>query len=104
MRRGEVWWADLSRPAGTRPVLLLSRDSMPVRRPEITVAYITTKIRQAAVEVPVGPADGLPYACVVNLDSIDTIPKAALRDRICMLSPARMAQVRDAAIVALALK
>jgi mRNA interferase MazF len=104
MNRGEVWWADLAHPVGSRPVLLLSRDSMPARRPEITVAYITTKIRQTAVEVPIGPAVGVPNSCVVNLDSINTISKSALRQRICMLSATRIAQVRDAAVVALALK
>lgn len=104
MNRGEVWWADLSHPVGSRPVLLLSRDSMPARRPEITVAYVTTKIRQMAVEVPIGPGDGVPHPCVVNLDSINTIPKSALRQRICTLSTTRMVQVRDAAVVALALK
>jgi mRNA interferase MazF len=104
MKRGEVWWADLARPVGPRPVLVLSRDSMPVRRPEITVAYITTTARKTSVEVPLDPSDGMPQSCVVNLDSINTIPKSTLRQRVCMLSPARMAQVRDAAIVALALK
>jgi mRNA interferase MazF len=104
MKRGEVWWANLPRPVGRRPVLLLSRDSMPAARPEITVAYVTTNIRNSPVEVLLGTADGFRQACVVNLDSINTIPKGALDRRICTLSPARIAKVRDAAIVALALK
>ncbi len=78
MKRGEVWWAQLPAPIGRRPVLLLSRDSMPPGRSEITVAYLTTTIRNTTVEVLVSRADGMPQDSVVNLDSINTIPKHAL--------------------------
>jgi mRNA interferase MazF len=104
MRRGEVWWADLPAPAGRRPVLLLSRDAMPAARGEITVAYLTTTVRHLPVEVPLTPADGVPTPCVVNLDSINTIPKTALRRLICTLSPAKMAEVKAAIVEALDLK
>jgi mRNA-degrading endonuclease toxin of MazEF toxin-antitoxin module len=77
---------------------------MPVRRGEITVAYLTTTIRHQAVEVPLTTHDGVPTNCVVNLDSINTIPKSALCRLICTLSPAKMAQVRNAIIEALDLK
>jgi mRNA interferase MazF len=102
MKRGEVWWAQLPRPIGRRPVLLLSRDSMPAGRGEITVAYLTTTIRNLPVEVPLTPAaDGVLQDCVVNLDSINTIPKSALRTLISTLSPARMAEVKQAIVEAL---
>ena len=26
MKQGEIWWAELPKPAGRRPVILLSRD------------------------------------------------------------------------------
>ena len=101
MRRGEVWWADLPPPIGRRPVLILSRDSMPAARREITVAYLTTTYRHTAVEVPLDASDGVPRPCVVNLDSINAIPKAALRRRICTLSAARMVEVKKAILEAL---
>jgi mRNA interferase MazF len=104
MRRGEVWWASLPAPAGRRPVLLLSRDSMPAGRGEITVAYCTTTIRNRPVEVLLTTADGMPARCVVNLDSISTMPKSCLRNRICTLSPARMTEVKAAIFEALDLK
>lgn len=103
MKRGEVWWADLHGPAGRRPVLILSRDTMPAGRGELTVAYITSTIRHRLVEVLLGPADGMPKTCVVNLDSINTVPKKVLRYRICSLSPARMDEVKAAIIEALGL-
>ena len=105
MKRGEVWWANLPAPIGRRPVLLLSRDSMPAGRREITVAYLTSTIRQTPVEVPLlASRDGVPQDCVVNLDSINTIPKAALRSLICTLSAERMDEVKAAILVALDLQ
>ncbi len=104
MKRGEVWWANLPPPVGRRPVLLLSRDSMPLSRSEITIAYLTSTIRHLSVEVPLTPTDGVPMNCVVNLDSINTISKSALRRLMCTLSAARMAEVKTAIIEALDLK
>ncbi len=104
MKRGEVWWALLQGPAGRRPVLLLSRDSMPQGRGEITVAYCTTTIRRRPVEVLLTPKDGAPAVCVVNLDSINTVPKSCLKYRICTLSPAKMTEVKAALFEALDLK
>src|SRR5262249_14247259 len=97
----EVWWADLPPPVGRRPVLLLSRDSMPAARPEISVAYLTTVVRHATVEVFLDTSDGVPRPCVVNLDSINTIPKASLRRRVCLLSTTRMDEVKAAILEAL---
>jgi mRNA interferase MazF len=104
VRRGEVWDADLPEPAGPRPVLILSRDRMPARRPEITVAYLTTNVRLSQAEVHLTPtADGVQKACVVNLDSINTIPKDWLITPQCTLSPARMLEVARAIRFALQL-
>jgi mRNA interferase MazF len=97
VKRGEVWVADLPPPANRRPVLILSRDSMPARRGEITVAYLTTKRRSPRVEVPLtAAADGVARDCVVNLDSINTIPKQWLVQRQCMLSAVKMLAVAKA--------
>jgi mRNA-degrading endonuclease toxin of MazEF toxin-antitoxin module len=104
MKRGEVWWAHLHSAARRRPVLLLSRDTMPAGRGEITVAYLTSTIRHRDVEVLLTPSDGVAMTCVVNLDSINTIPKSNLRRLICTLSAARMVEVRAAIIEALGLK
>jgi mRNA interferase MazF len=97
MNRGEIWEADLTPPIKRRPVLLLSRDSMPIGRPEITVAYLTTNIRSTPAEVPLSAAhDGVRKDCVVNLDSINTISKSCLLHHICTLSHARMKEVAEA--------
>ena len=104
MRRGEVWWADPPPPVGRRPVVLLSRDVAYRVRTSITVALVTRVARSIPVEVPLGPEDGMPQKCVVNLDDILTIPKARLAARITALSPQKMTAVARAVIFALDLK
>jgi mRNA-degrading endonuclease toxin of MazEF toxin-antitoxin module len=104
MKRGEVWWAHLLGPAGRRPVLILSRDSMPQGRGEITVAYCTTTIRHRPFDVLLTPKDGMPSVGVVNLDSINTIPKRYMRYRLCALSAVKMLEVKAALFEALDLK
>jgi len=97
MRRGEVWWADLPPPTGRRPVVLLSRNEAYIVRALVTVAPVTTRIRAIPVEVALGPEDGLPRDCVVNLDTIITIAKDSLQTRIASLRAEKM-QAVDAAI------
>jgi mRNA interferase MazF len=104
MRRGEVWRAELPPPTGRRPVLLLSRDAAYSVRTSVTVALITRTIRNIPVEVLLGQEDGMPVECVVNLDSILTIPKSRLTERITMLSVERMTAVAKAVVFALDLR
>ena len=104
MRRGEVWWAELPPPIGRRPVVLLSRDVAYRVRTSITVGIVTRITRNIPVEVPLGPEDGMPQQCVVNLDDILTIPKARLAERITTLSPEKMTAVARAISFALDLK
>ena len=104
MRRGEVWWADLPAPAGRRPVVLLSRDSAYAVRLAVTVAPVSTRIRGLPVEVPLGPADGLPQVCAANLDDITTVNKDILQRRITSLRPDKLQAVDSAILFALGLE
>lgn len=96
MKRGEMWWAHLPLPVGTRPVLLLSRDEAISVRESVTAAPATTRKRGLKTEVFVNAREGMPKNCVINLDSIGTIEKAVLSQRICLLSPEKMEQVHQA--------
>lgn len=96
MKRGEIWWAELEPPAGRRPVLLLSRDEAYSVRDLVIVAPVTTRVRRIPSEVPLGIEDGVPKPCVVNLDTITTIAKASLRDRLTTLSAAKQKAVEVA--------
>lgn len=103
MRRGEVWWAKLPAPVGRRPVVLLSRDVAYGVRNAVTVAEITSTIRNIPVEVPLDQSDGLPKKCVINLDTIITIPKAHLDAMLTTLNQDRITQINEAIKYALAL-
>lgn len=103
MRRGEVWWADLPLPLGRRPVVLLSRDEAYAVRNAVTVAEVTSTIRGIPVEVNLGPEDGLPKKCVVNLDTIVTIRKELLIERITVLRNENIEQINAAIKFALSI-
>lgn len=104
MKRGEVWWANIQKPLGRRPVVLLSRDAAYAVRASVTVAPITRTIHDIPVEVPLGPSEGLPEDCVVNLDDIITISKRNLDRVLTTLLPAKMALVDRAIKFALNLR
>lgn len=104
MKRGEIWWASLPKPIGKRPVVLLSRDEAYTIRRAVTVAELTTTIRDIPVEVMLSKNDGVPKTCVINLDTIITIRKDLLIERICLLSPEKIVEINKAITFALALK
>ena len=104
MRRGEVWWATLEPPAGRRPVVLLSRDEAYEVRSLVTVAPVTTHVRGIPVEVSLGPEDGLPRVCAANLDTIVTIAKVRLTERIAALRSEQVAALDHALKFALGLR
>ena len=103
MRRGEVWWAEQPKPIGRRLVLLLSRDEAYNVRNALTVAQITTTVRNIPVEISLDKKDGLPQLCVVNVDTISTIRKSILTHRICALKAEKMHTINKAIKFALAL-
>ena len=73
--------------AKVRPVLVLTRAVALGNLTWVSVAPITSTIRGIAVEVPVGPRNGLGHDSVVNLDNVVTIRKSDLGGRIgCLLS------------------
>lgn len=96
MRRGEVWWADWP-PDQSHPVLLLSWDAHGDWRDRVTVAPVTSTRRGLDAEVGLTRRDGMPRACVANLDDLQTIPRDVLFERITTLSNNRMDEVAIAA-------
>ena len=96
MHKGEIWWADLPKPSGRRPVLILTRDEAVKVRDYITVAELTTNMRHIPTEVRLGKAHGLPKECVVNLDVIDTIRKELLADFVAKLPDEKIQAVESA--------
>lgn len=104
MHKGEIWWANLPSPIGKRPVVLLSRYEAYSVRNAVTVAEVTSTIRNIPVEVNLGKEDGLPNKCVINLDTIITIRKELLTERITYLDSEKIDQVNKAIKFALDIK
>lgn len=93
MKRGDIWWARLGPPAGDRPVVLLSRDAAYGTRELITIAPLTTRIRNLKSEVPLGRSEGLKKKCVASLDTITTIPKAVLDKKVTSLPRSKIHEI-----------
>ena len=96
MKQYEIWWAALPKPAGRRPVLLLNRDRAYRYLNKFVAVEITSTIRGIAVELPLGPAEGLPKPCVVSCDNIRTVGRSALLKRIGELAPDRHVELKRA--------
>jgi len=103
MRRGEVRWYTFQAPDKRRPVLILTRDSAFSFLHGVTVAPITTTVRDIPSEVFLTREDGLLTECAVNMDNIQTVPKSRLGPLIAYLSAERMADVNRAVAFALGL-
>ena len=103
MRRGEIRWYKFQQPDKNRPVLILSRNPVIEYLGEVTIAPITTTIRDIPSEVLLTPADGLPQKCVVNCDHLQTVSKGKIGPLIATLSLSKMAEVAEAISFALAL-
>jgi len=93
MKRGEVRWYTFAAPDKRRPVLLLTREPMIGRLNEVTVASITSTIRNLDSEVRLSLADGMPRDCVINCDQIQTLPRHNIGDRITALSAVKLDDV-----------
>jgi mRNA interferase MazF len=96
MIQGDVYWYAFRPPDKRRRVLLLTRHSAIRFLTGVTVAPITTTVRGIPSEVVLTADDGMPSRCAVNLDNIQTIPKANLGAFVAHLSPERMREVKYA--------
>ena len=96
MKRGDVWLASLHAPIGRRPVVLLSRDGAYHVRTSVTVALVTTTIRNIRTEVLLTPEEGLAKRCVVNLDDLLTVHTSRFERFIVHLSLEKIHEVNAA--------
>jgi mRNA interferase MazF len=101
MKRGDVRWYTFKAPDKRRPVLILTRDSAIGFLNALTIAPITSTIRDIPTEVYLSRADGLLTECTVNLDNLQTVPKANIGPLIATLSAEQMEEVKQAISFAL---
>jgi mRNA interferase MazF len=103
MKRGEIRWYKFKSPDKKRPVLILSRNSIIGYLGEVTVAPITSTVRDIPSEVQLNRDDGMPRECAVNCDHIQTVSKGKIGSLIITMSAEQIERVREAISFALAL-
>lgn len=101
MRWGEVRWYRFGRPDKRRPVVVLTRESALEYLGEVTVAPITSTVREIPSEVLLSTEDGMIKTCAVNLDHLQTVSKTKLGSLITTLPTDKMRRIRRALLFAL---
>ena len=96
MKRGEIRWYNFKSPDKKRPVLILTRDSILDYLGEVTIAPITSTVREIPSEVFLSKEDGMPRDCAVNFDHIQTVSKGKIGALIATISPLKNEQIREA--------
>ena len=93
MKHGEVRWYKFVKPDKKRPVLILTRDSVLEYLGEVTVAPITSTIRNIPSEVYLSKMDGMPRNCAVNCDHLQTVSTGKIGSLISSLTSAKMRDI-----------
>jgi mRNA interferase MazF len=101
MNRGEIRWYKFKAPDKRRPVLILTRASSLEYLGEVTVAPVTSTVRDIPSEVFLSRNEGMTRECAVNCDHIQTVSKGKLGSLVTALSPAKMEEVSRAVRFAL---
>ena len=104
MKRGEIWWAELSNPRGSepgfrRPVLVVQADAFNRSQIRTVVALVITSnvsLAHAPGNVLLGKRSaGLNRDSVVNVSQVITLDKSFLIERAGRLPSSKLRQVED---------
>jgi mRNA interferase MazF len=101
MKRGEVRWYKFTNPDKKRPVVILTRNSILEYLGEVTVAPVTSTIREIPSEVLLSKEDGMQNVCAINCDHLQTVSKANIGTLITTLSKEKLLEIRNAVFFAL---
>jgi mRNA interferase MazF len=96
MKRGEVRWYKFSAPDKKRPVVILTRNSILEYMNEVTVAPITSTVRDIPSEVSLSKEDGMHNDCAINCDHMQTISKSKIGALITTLSKEKLIEMHTA--------
>jgi mRNA interferase MazF len=93
LNRGDVRLCRFPRPDKQRPVLVLTRSTSIGLLATVTVALITSTIRDVPSEVILDIHDGMKQRCAVDLHNTVTISQQLLGPRVTGLDERRMEAV-----------
>ncbi len=96
MKRGEVRWYKFNAPDKKRPVVILTRNSILEYLNEVTVAPITSTVRDIPSEVFLSKEDGMHTGCAINFDHIQTVSKSKIGSLITTLSREKLIEMQKA--------
>lgn len=108
MRRGElyrVYKSSARDPKRSRVFVVVGRQVvMDSRFSTVMCAPIFSTHDGLSTQVAVGVDEGLKHASSIHCDEVVSLSKASLTDYVGMLGPARLAELRNALLVALAIE
>lgn len=96
LNRGDVHLCRFRPPDKQRPVLVLTRSSSLGHLSSVTVAPITSIIRDVPSEVILDLEDGMKNRCAVNLHNVATISQDRLGKRVTSLTSWRLREICNA--------
>ncbi len=88
--RGEVRLVRFAAPDKERPAVILTRSSVLDYLGSVTVAPISSTIRDVPSQVRLGADDGMKVPCAINAHNLVTLRKELIGRRVARLSEARM--------------
>ena len=93
LNRGDVHLCRFASPDKQRPVVILTRGSALDYLSTVTVAPITSTVRDVPSEMILDADDGMKHRCAVNLHNVITVSQERLGKRVASLSEQRMQEV-----------
>lgn len=99
VNRGEVWWVE-DPEAGSRPHLVLTRQTAVTTLTALLAVPATRTVRGIPTEVRLDEDDGMPAPCALSLDNTTLVPREFFVERICRLDSVKLDEVCRALAVA----
>ncbi|MGH9947675.1 MAG: type II toxin-antitoxin system PemK/MazF family toxin [Pyrinomonadaceae bacterium] len=96
MKRGDVYWIKFKQPEKRRPALIITRDSAIPLLNRLTVIPITSTLRDTPSTVWLDETDGIPNACLINIDHIQTVSKEKIDAYLTHIEGGKLEEVFDA--------
>ena len=93
LERGDIYLYRFPRPNKQRPVVILTRTEATQYLSQVTIAPISSAIRDVPSQIVLGESDGMKAPCAVNLHHITTVQRSQLGKHITTLNHERMSDI-----------
>jgi mRNA interferase MazF len=100
LSRGQIWQFRFAPPDKSRPVLILSRNTLLEHLHTATVVAITSTLRGSPTEVELAVEEGLKQPSCANLANLFTVRQSDLKRYVGAVGPEKMRQICRALVIA----